>query len=185
MPRCPGCFVPMTRVEEQNLRYLTCPECFGTWINRSTLLRAVRGSVEAGMPGVEGAGTAEPGEASLMELAATVRESNTKGRLKCPDCQVEMRKDRYHQMIPVEIDRCSKCNGIWLDVGEKALIVRLWKELQTSDDPQVVALRDKVAGVASAWESRPTLTEEVLGTQQESINQLNEFSRILRILGGL
>ena len=42
MPRCPGCFILMTRVEENNIRMCTCNNCFGNWMPYTTLLRLVR-----------------------------------------------------------------------------------------------------------------------------------------------
>jgi hypothetical protein len=63
-------------------------------------------------------------------------------------------------MIPVTIDRCRHCNQIWLDTGEYNLVRRLYVEMMTSDDPQIVRLREKVGRVGAAWDARTTATEE-------------------------
>ncbi len=34
---------------------------------------------------------------------------------KCPQCQAEMKKDRAPKDPKVQIDKCEKCGGIWLD----------------------------------------------------------------------
>src|SRR5689334_21371946 len=112
MARCPGCNTPLTRVEEDQLRLQTCSNCFGTWIKQGMLGLVVRN------PAV----MVEAGEKPRIEdLAATVSESDTKGVLKCPECLCAMRKGRFHQLIPINIDQCPKCLGIWLDVGELPL----------------------------------------------------------------
>src|SRR4051794_24340312 len=96
VPRCPSCFVPLTRVEEQGCRSSTCPSCFGSWINSLMLMRLVR------LPAAPDAGGA-----TLQELAETVNASNTAKKLRCPECEKEMAKDKFHPMIPVGIDRCK------------------------------------------------------------------------------
>ena len=59
----------------------------------------------------------------------------------CPKCEILMGKDwLYHQ----EIERCMKCNGIFLDEGELGHLVRLMeiykeisleeKEIETLDE---------------------------------------------------
>ncbi len=41
----------------------------------------------------------------------------------CPECQCEL--FRYAEMregVSVELDRCSKCGGVWMDAGEMELL---------------------------------------------------------------
>jgi Zn-finger nucleic acid-binding protein len=72
-----------------------------------------------------------------------------------------MTKDRFQQMIPVTIDRCRKCDRMWLDTGEYNLVRRLYVEMMLSEDPHIVRLREKVGRVGAAWEARnrPDLDE--------------------------
>src|SRR4051812_31903893 len=122
MPRCPSCFVSMTRVEVEGLKSCTCPSCFGTWIGSIMLTRLVRSPA----PG-------EGGGATLQELAETVNASNTAEKLRCPQCEKEMAKDKFHPMVPVGIDRCKRCSMVWLNAGELALLRALYHELMTTD----------------------------------------------------
>lgn len=149
MPRCPSCRTPMTRVETDGLQKCTCSNCFGTWINTSALLRYTRREAQeaAENPG-------ESDSTSLADLAAVVVESNTTAELRCPDCQRPMEKEKWHPMIPVEVDKCQRCRGVWLDVGELPLLRRLFEELQNSEDPEVVRLREKIARVHVQVEQR-------------------------------
>jgi Zn-finger nucleic acid-binding protein len=154
MPRCPNCFSPMTRVEQDGIKSVSCPNCFGTWIADIALLRRVR--LDAAAP----AGASSSPQISLADLAEIVSASDSKEPQRCPQCEKPMIKDRYHPMIPVQIDRCKPCGYVWLDTGEFSLIRQLYIELMTSDDPEIVRRRDKVAAALSAWDARhvgPTL----------------------------
>lgn len=154
MPRCPSCHAPMTRVEQDGLHWCACGSCFGTWISNLALLRRLRDAAQpsAGPAPDTAAGSGQ--EATLADLAQTVSVSNTREILHCPACEKPMAKDRIHPMIPVEIDRCKICGYTWLDAGEMELMRRLYRELMTSDDPEIVRRRDKIASVMSEWESR-------------------------------
>jgi Zn-finger nucleic acid-binding protein len=151
MPRCPNCFSPLTRVEQDGIKSISCSSCFGTCIADIALLRRVRR--DAATPA---AGTPSAPSASLADLAEVVSASDSKVTLRCPQCEKPMIKDRFHPMIPVQIDRCKPCGYVWLDAGELSLIRQLYIELMTSDDPEIVRRRDQVATAMSAWDSRRT-----------------------------
>jgi uncharacterized protein len=151
MPRCPSCYVPLTRVVEEGVKQHTCPNCFGHWMNNLALTRLIR----------LGVNDAESGT-SLVDLAETVAASDNRKPVRCAECVKEMLKDKFHPMIPVRLDKCKKCHTIWLDAGEYALLRALYRELMTSDDPEIVGRREKVARVMSDWEGRPRLADQVL-----------------------
>ena len=150
MPRCPSCFVMMTDVMEGNFHVKTCSSCFGEWASRPALMHLVRTPppiAAAPTDGVQLAGTnAEPPD--IRSLAALAVESDTKKAMQCPDCHLQMNIDRLNPLIPVPIQICKKCNGIWLDVGKRPLLQRLYYELTTTNDPKIAALRDKL-GIAT------------------------------------
>lgn len=134
---------------------MTCPSCFGRWMTNIALLRRLRRDVQEARqtpPGgiMAGGGTG----ASLEDLAAVVTVANSKRAVRCPRCEKPMVKGRVHQMVPVDIDRCKPCDSVWMDTGEYALIRRLYVEMSTTEDPRLVALREKVAGVQLALENR-------------------------------
>jgi Zn-finger nucleic acid-binding protein len=145
----------MTRTEEDGIRAHVCGSCFGTWISSVAMLRRVRLDVKE-MKEKEGQSKLPP----LAELVDLVAEANNKKSQRCPECEKPMTKDRFQQMIPVTIDRCRHCNQIWLDTGEYNLVRRLYVEMMTSDDPQIVRLREKVGRAGAAWDARTTATEE-------------------------
>jgi Zn-finger nucleic acid-binding protein len=156
MPRCPSCFVPLARIEEKNFKSFSCNHCFGTWISSIALTRLVRDPA------------APKSQATLHELAETVTAAHTTTRLRCPQCEKEMLKDKFHPMVPVGIDRCKPCGMVWLDAGELALLRALYHELMTSDDPEIVRRREKIAAVLAQWDGRTTLVDKVVGQTDDA-----------------
>lgn len=173
MARCPGCFVPLVRVEEETLRFSTCGNCFGTWIGSVALLRRTRMDLE----GDPFAGDTT----SLAELAEVVAASNTKTALRCSACEKPMVKDKFHPMIPVMIDRCRACAMVWLDAGEMALLRRLSRELMTTEDPEIVRRREKVGTVNMQWEARSRLQEETAASVVNMSEGFDLLSYMLRL----
>jgi Zn-finger nucleic acid-binding protein len=80
--------------------------------------------------------------------------------LRCAECEKPMVKDRFHPMIPVDVDRCKACGYLWLDAGEMMLVRRLYAELMSSNDPEITRRRDKVAAVAAQWQGRRISVQE-------------------------
>ena len=154
MPRCPNCFTPMVRVEEDDIKSLSCPYCFGTWVANIALLSRIRTDAAASTAADTAASPAD-----LAELAEMVTASDSRTPLRCPQCEKPMVKDRYHPLIPVRIDRCKPCGHVWLDTGELSMIRVLYVELTTSVDPEIVRRRDKLAAALSAGDAqrRPVL----------------------------
>ncbi len=159
MPRCPSCFVIMTDVMEGNFHVKTCSSCFGEWVSRPALMHLVRtpppiaaepADAPSGQSPASTDATSPPVGAppDLRSLAALAVESDTKKPMQCPDCHVQMTIDRLNPLIPVPIQICKKCSGAWLDVGKRPLLQRLYYELTNSQDPKIIALRDKL-GIAN------------------------------------
>jgi Zn-finger nucleic acid-binding protein len=180
----------MTRLEDSGLHLLECSNCFGNWMPYVTLLRFMRGGVptangaaapgdlDSGPPAPGNPGTPAAAEPTLEDLAAVVVESNTTKTLQCPECHVDLHKDRVHPMIPVQVDRCPHCDYVWLDVGKRPLMRRLWTELQSSTDERIVQLREKVAQASAAWAGRSRLSDDLT-------LEIYQTRRSLGPLGGL
>ena len=59
------------------------------------------------------------------QLAAAERQKAKELHyMKCPKCGMNLVEIDYKS---IKVDRCSACEGIWLDTGELAQIVRLEK----------------------------------------------------------
>jgi Zn-finger nucleic acid-binding protein len=147
--RCPKCREILVNVERDGVRLRQCGGCYGCFLGEIALKRLTRldfiREQKAQTDGQPAA--ARQDGPTLAELAELVAESATVEDLRCPSCAVVMRKNRVHPMIPVEVDTCPKCQSTWLDAGEMALISKLYYEMQTSDDPKIIQLREKIAGL--------------------------------------
>ena len=49
----------------------------------------------------------------------------------CPSCKVEMEQRKYEG---VTVDRCSQCEGVWLDYGELRLIATIQERKFTEEE---------------------------------------------------
>ena len=58
---------------------------------------------------------------------------------ECPKCKIPMDQNWIYRQ---EIERCSQCNGIFLDYGELGYIVRLMKHYRSIDlnEPEIETL---------------------------------------------
>lgn len=130
MPRCPVCVTPLTRTNLPIPRF-DCSSCLGTWMRQMAMLKWIR---QPGSP---------PG--SVADMAALVAETDKSKKIRCPECNVDMIYERYQPLVPLNIDRCPKCQGIWMDGGKANLLWALYHELTTSDDPEVVKRREAMA----------------------------------------
>lgn len=60
-----------------------------------------------------------------QQLAETERQKAKELHfMKCPKCGMNLVEIDYKS---IKVDRCSSCEGIWLDTGELARIVKLEK----------------------------------------------------------
>jgi Zn-finger nucleic acid-binding protein len=100
-----------------------CGKCSGTFFDSEDLFAA------AGLP-------ADPSTWDRPETGGNVKPSE----LACPGCEATMdAQDVAYQGKQVEIDRCGKCKGIWLDKGELDTLVSIGEGLA----PLVEAARAK------------------------------------------
>lgn len=125
---CPECGKPMIVLELEGIELDHCLECGGTWLDAEELewLHEV-------------AGTA-PG-AVRASLAETRRR--TQPKRKCPRCRKKLDVVTIGKSPAVEVDRCSRGHGLWLDRGElQAIVEAFGSDMESSD---VGALARKLA----------------------------------------
>ena len=77
-----------------------CPKCEGAWFDKGELDRLDDSIWTNGE------------EVNFNDV------SDSHKNLKCPKCQIEMNPQSPNDAKEVVIDRCSDCNGFWLDKGE-------------------------------------------------------------------
>jgi len=80
------------------------------------------------------------------------------GNITCPRCNAEMLlQDIAHEEIAVEIDRCPKCMGIWLDGGETDKIMTIGRRMAGVAFDERQAARDELAKMGEVDFSPPGL----------------------------
>ena len=102
IPDCPRCHVPMREIEAQSATIDRCERCQGTFFDQGEMFAAL-------------GTTADTSYWDRPDVVSPVRE----GKLACPRCHARMlAQDVRHENDHAEIDRCARCQGIWLDPGE-------------------------------------------------------------------
>ncbi len=111
---CPACSEHLVVYELGGVEIDHCLACGGTWLDHGELERI---GAFAG--------------ASAERLARAIREAprGKKGARRCPRCvRVKLRSFLLDAPSPVELDRCPRCNGIWLDRGEVERTIASFRE---------------------------------------------------------
>ena len=131
MPRCPLCKTQCDRIDYEGVSIYNCGSCGGHWLSGARLGVILRRR-EYELP--------EPVKQKMMEIADA---SNTTKKLMCLTCGREMVKEQFKHWPDIQIDRCPKCNGIWLDRGELEKCQIYWEYAQ--DHPEEWENSDLVA----------------------------------------
>lgn len=106
MPRCPKCRTQADLIRYEDVPIYSCGGCGGHWLRESRLDVIVKRRVIE-MP--------EPVRQKMMDLADA---SNSTEPLWCMTCGVEMTREQFLYWDDIQLDRCPKCGGLWLDQGE-------------------------------------------------------------------
>ena len=97
---CPKCRVAMVVSElKAGVRVDVCPQCRGMWLDHGEL----KALVEARMS-----------ERSGPEVLAEAERTE----FNCPDCEQPLFRRLFERGSDIWIEQCSRCAGIFLDVGE-------------------------------------------------------------------
>ncbi len=90
-----------------------CEDCGGLWLDRLELARLERAGSLFG----------EALVAHLSQFAPTLVDHSL--RLRCPrHPETVMLRRKFSASVPIDIDECPECGGIWLDSGELAQVRR-------------------------------------------------------------
>jgi len=123
---CPRDETELREVAVEGTTIDICPKCDGKWLDQGELERLVL----ANMP----AGVTPASVESAMTAAERPTFFDTTGgdpELTCPRCRVIMQKVQFQSGdAALTADRCSSCQGFWLDTGESgSLFVFLEEKL--------------------------------------------------------
>lgn len=132
--KCPRDGTQLTRVVIAGVELDKCHKCDGIWCDRDEMERLRDLKVSE----VE----------ELLEQkygSPSFHEGKPVGHMRCPRCGEEARLIEYTASYgrPVNIDRCQKCFGVWLDDRELNAIVEEKKRVDkiTPEGPLLALLR--------------------------------------------
>ncbi len=107
---------------------------------------------------------ADPSNWDRDETAGPVREST----IQCARCGAKMLlQDISEGSDKVEIDRCGKCGGIWLDKGEVETIMAIGTRMQAVGDAEKAKAQEELAKMGEVNFS-PGLIARFLGLFKKS-----------------
>jgi uncharacterized protein len=110
---CPRCVTPLRRLRIGGVDTDICEACGGVWLDRLELSRFENPDSALGDALV----------AHLSQIPAALTDHAA--RLRCPRHPgVVMLRRAFSRTIPIQIDECPECGGLWLDTGELAQIHR-------------------------------------------------------------
>lgn len=138
----------MLTVQEQGDAHLDiCGKCGGQFFDSGEMFAAF---------GIK----ADPSYWDRPETGGTVKQSE----LHCPNCKTSLlAQEVKYESHEVEIDRCGKCAGIWLDKGEVEMIMKIGDALHPileAEKEKAKAELDKLGDVSFA---SPSLIARFLG----------------------
>lgn len=111
--RCPRSSIPLQRFRIGGIDTDVCEDCGGLWLDRLELTRFQPPESAFGDGLV----------AHLQQFPPTLIDHSI--RLTCPHHpDVVMLRRRFSLTVPIEIDECPQCGGIWLDTDELAQVRR-------------------------------------------------------------
>jgi Zn-finger nucleic acid-binding protein len=110
---CPRDAIPLTHLRVGGIDTDVCEHCGGLWLDRLELLRFEPADSAFGDALV----------AHLSQFPPTLLDHSR--RLSCPrhPSTVMMRR-AFSPTVPVQIDECPQCGGLWFDADELAAIRR-------------------------------------------------------------
>lgn len=142
MPRCPICRTQVDLIRYEGLPVHNCGTCGGYWITPARFSAILR-KREVTMP-----------DAVQARMIALADASNSTEKLWCWTCGREMVKEAFKHWSDIQLDRCTKCGGIWLDRGELEKCQIYWEYMQDHPDSDVSRQAEQQAMLDSRWAVR-------------------------------
>jgi Zn-finger nucleic acid-binding protein len=88
----------------------------------------------------------------------------TSSTMHCPNCEtVFLAQDVKYESHQVEIDRCGKCGGIWLDKGEVQTIMKIGEAMAPKMEAEKAAAQAELDQMGDVSFASPGLIARFLG----------------------
>jgi Zn-finger nucleic acid-binding protein len=95
--------------------------------------------------------------------------------MKCPHCKTNTLESEVYEKV--EIDRCTKCDGVWLDEGELGKIVTT-KEMTFSSEQVRAALAHTFAGLPEDKQDESQLCP-ICSSTMKAVNYMSNSGIII------
>ncbi|MGE4072505.1 MAG: zf-TFIIB domain-containing protein [Lysobacterales bacterium] len=101
--QCPKCLADMHTVSFGGVEVDRCTECHGLWFDHleHEQLRALSGAAEID-----------------TGMVAIGRINNHVTRINCPVCHCLLTNSTLPGPMPIVVESCDRCHGVYLDAGE-------------------------------------------------------------------
>ena len=144
MPRCPLCKTQTELVKYEGVPVQNCGTCGGYWVTKAKL-DVILAKREVVMP--------EAVQRKMVEIADA---ANSVQELWCMTCGTAMRREQFKYWPDIQLDRCPKCKGIWLDRGELEKCQIYWEYVQDHPESPDANRAQRLAALGARWEIRKT-----------------------------
>src|SRR5262245_28765633 len=104
--KCPHCPVELLRTVHREVEFDRCARCGGLWFDRNEIAKF--NHFDSDFP-------LRPEQPVFGEVTS----------LLCPRCVVPLSRSEYKPGGLLQVERCDRCKGVWLDGGELETIRRL------------------------------------------------------------
>jgi uncharacterized protein len=101
---CPACKKSMIVVEYKRIELDYCSNCFGVWFDSGELELLLESTQST--------------EKSAKEVCQPLQDKASETKRKCPICHQFMVQNHIGEKLPVLIDICPTCDGLFFDGGE-------------------------------------------------------------------
>ncbi len=157
---CPVCRVPLKQVTvKEHLQIDVCQTCRGIWFDKNELTQAhTEGQLPDKLMG-------RPNLTRDKVICQSCGAHNERSKKICERCQAPLEFmcpvcSEQLEEVPVgnvQIDRCNKCQGVWLDGGELALLFDEYKHKKQAEIRHVRSEGREIAGDLAVWAAVDTL----------------------------
>ncbi len=120
--RCADCSKDLVHVDFRGISIHECPQCQGLWFGRDELQKA-KDATDEDLRWLD----FDPFSEKANPFTASPEHK------KCPECTTEMTSLAYAQS-GVIINKCQKCRGVWLHIGEFRKIIDYLESLVLSEN---------------------------------------------------
>ena len=170
---CPRCKTELKNTVYEGVNINTCESCEGEWLDNREIVDIIKAKeVVFSKDEIE--------KVDGVKKSIEVLVSEPSDPLVCPRCNTPMKRLNYSYSTGVIIDRCSECNGIWLDKDELEHIQIIMEETEK----KLPELKEKVSSVLDevkkkTEEKKKQAMQETLGSEGSKSPVMRTFYKFL------